>query len=158
MRQISRLGLSFVVLMLFAESAARAQQDPNFGRVSNIRRQVVAKQPRGGQQPGLGQSQTSDRAAIQADPLRPYTQRPPGFSSSSRAYSSGSRLRVRPAQPTQVTIRDTPHTYYPGMRSGQSLNRSVPRRDALSKYHPSPAGMTIGGSMGLLPSLGQAPR
>jgi hypothetical protein len=125
MRCTFGLGLMFLLATACVGSPARAQQSPNFNRVTTLRREVMVRPMRTGQDVGPGLTESAARGAVPGDPLRPYTGRTPAAPSSARSYSSGSQEPRRPVQPMSVQVRTTPHTFYPGMRTGQGPNRNV---------------------------------
>jgi hypothetical protein len=154
MRRRSSLVLSSAVAMLAAVSPALAQQGPNFNRVTTLRREVMVGPMRAGRDASY-LTETASRGAAMDDPLRPYTRRAPGASSEAHPYSSWNQEPRRALPPVPVQTRTTPHTYYPGMRSGQSLNRNIATHGRCTQ---SRAGFLAPGVMTPVPSLGQIRR
>jgi hypothetical protein len=150
MRRTFGVGLLFAVAMLNAVRLAVAQQDSNFNRVTTLRREVMGRTTGTDQDSAVSPREPASRGTNVADPLRPYM-RAPGAPSSSQ----GNRRPQRALQPMPVQVRTTPHTFYPGMRSGQSVNRNVPihRRSAQSRM-----GFMPFGAMNPVPSLGKTHR
>jgi hypothetical protein len=113
--------LSFAVTMV-AALPAWGQQAASFNRVTTVRREVTA---------GAGQNAArtlTPTVSRQGGSTRVDATGAQGASSSAHPNSSWNQepRRALPQVPTQITT--TPHSYYPNMRAGQSINRNVAAR------------------------------
>ncbi len=123
MRYASASGVTLLLVASCAVPSAWAQQGPNFNRVNTLRREVTIT-------PGAGAAvQEADAAAASpakgakaARARRPSAVRVP----EAGGFSLGNPGSGRLASPPTVTVRTTPHAFYPGMRNAQGPNRNVP--------------------------------
>jgi hypothetical protein len=134
-------GLVSFAIIMAAAIPAWAQQAASFNRVTTVRREVTAGPAQGGQNAARSLTQTASR---QGNSTRLDATRAQAASSSSAHPNSSwnqEPRRALPPVPTQVT--NTPHSYYPNMRAGQSINRNVAQR----RCTQSRAGFITSGGM-----------
>ena len=112
----------------------QAQEGTTFDRLSTVRHEVTVRRSRAGQATDMPGA-SSVRGNSSANPLRPYASRSSSMASSSGSYWSLGQPSRGAAGPLSVQVRSTPHTFFPGMRAGQSPNASLllPRRSTQSR-------------------------
>jgi hypothetical protein len=140
-----RVWILLALLFVSAVSPAHAQRTrpqrgASFDRVTTARR---AEAPRG---PGT-YTETAVRGGGPTDPLEPYTAAPTAVPGTPAAYAPG----PRPAR--RGPARQTEHSYFPTMRTGQGANRNVAGGGRGGRCTEGRAAFLARGAMG----LGMAP-
>jgi hypothetical protein len=138
----STLGLLSFAMTLAAAMPAWAQQAASFNRVTTVRREVTAGPAQAGQNAARSLTQTASRPgnSTRFDAARAQAASLPSSAHPNSSWNQEPR-RALPPVPAQVTT--TPHSYYPNMRVGQSINRNV----ATHRCTQSRAGFLTSGGM-----------
>jgi hypothetical protein len=151
-RRICRWGLTFSLAMAAPASTALSQPPRvYYNRVDTPRRESTSGKARGAV---AGASEAVSEADLEADPVQPYTSRTPGASAVSPGFpSQGREPRSLPSSPS----RTTQHSYYPGLKKGQSVNRNVVIPGPRKRGRSSMYGGMYPGSMGMGIGMGMSP-
>jgi hypothetical protein len=137
--------LSFAITMVVA-MPAWAQQAATFNRVTTVRKEVTAGPAQAGQNAARSLTPTGSRQGGSPRLDSPRAQAAPSSSAHRNSSWSQEPSRALPPVPTQVTT--TPHTYYPNLRAGQSVNRNVVTRGRCTQGR---AGFLTSGGMNSMP-------
>jgi hypothetical protein len=119
-------GLVSFAITMVAAMPAWAQQAATFNRVTTVRREVTAGPAQAGQNATRSLTPTVSRqgGSTRLDSTR--AQASP--SSSAHPNSSWNQEPRRALPPVSTQATTIPHSYYPNLRAGQSINRNVATR------------------------------
>jgi hypothetical protein len=145
MRRASAIGLSLLLALVATGSPALGQQGPNFNRVNTLRREVTVSPGSDAVAQEAANPAASPKEAARSSSRRASARAMPAAGS----FSLGNPGPGRPVSPPSVQVRTTPHSFYPGMRAAQGLNRNVP----VHKRSRGGVGLMGPGSMGVFPGL-----